>query len=68
MNVAGRLGAFAAAMALTFGGGLALGAAIGPDASTPPPTHGDGHGEGPAPTTAPTGHTTHQPATQGSEP
>lgn len=42
MNPAAKLGAFAAVLALAFGGGVALGAAVGPDGSTPaPPAHGE---------------------------
>lgn len=36
MNVAARLGAFALILAVTFGGGWALGAATGPDAPAQP--------------------------------
>jgi hypothetical protein len=45
VNVAGRLAAFALVLAVSFGGGWALGAAIGPDstADDSPPTvdHGE---------------------------
>lgn len=40
MNPAAKLAAFAVALALVFGGGAVLGAAVGPDDSTPAPTHG----------------------------
>ncbi len=46
MSVPARLGAFAVVIALAFGGGAVLGAAIGPDVDQPAPTH-----DGPATST-----------------
>jgi len=49
VSVPARLGAFALALAATFGGGAALGATFGPDDPAPTTGHDQPHA-GPAPT------------------
>lgn len=47
MSAAGRLAAFALVLGLVFGGGWAIGSAVGPIDDAPPvtaPAHGTGHG------------------------